>query len=378
MIALLLSTIVVTVHFGTVRAATTWTQTYGGVAAEEGNSLVETSDGGYAIVGSTESFGAGETDVWLVKTDAFGTVEWNITHGGSDYDFGRSLVVTSDGGYAIAGYTGDIGAGVWSDFWLIKTDAYGNEEWNQTYGGIKGEWLYSMVETQDGGYAMVGTWDLPIFGGSGWTNNSWLVKTDEDGNMEWNQTYTGGNAHSLIATSDGGYAIASTRYYDSNDAGGWTDFWLIKTDEFGTVEWNMTYGGSNEEEAFSLVETSDGGYAIVGTTQFSDLDPRDMDNGIYDYWLVKTDEDGNMEWNQTYGGEKIDEAYSLVEASDGGYAIAGYTTSYGAGVADFWLVKTDEFGVVPEATWVILPLLLVATVSIFICNKKLHQFSKEK
>jgi len=318
MIALLLSTIVVTVHFGTVRAATTWTQTYGGVAAEEGNSLVETSDGGYAIVGSTESFGAGETDVWLVKTDAFGTVEWNITHGGSDYDFGRSLVVTSDGGYAIAGYTGDIGAGVWSDFWLIKTDAYGNEEWNQTYGGadqekgaslvatsdggyaiagtthssdymfgdfwliktdaygneewnqtyggIKGEWLYSIVETQDGGYAMVGTWDLPIFGGSGWTNNSWLVKTDEDGNMEWNQTYTGGNAHSLIATSDGGYAIASTRYYDSNDAGGWTDFWLIKTDEFGTVEWNMTYGGSNEEKAFSLVETSDGGYAIVGTT----------------------------------------------------------------------------------------------------------------
>ena len=431
MIALLFSTLVVTVYFGTVQAATTWTQTYGGVAADIGNSLVETSDGGYAIVGSTESFGAGETDICLVKIDEFGTAEWNMTYGGPDYDFGRSLVATADGGYAIAGYTGYIGSGelsdfwliktdaygneewnqtyggadqdkvaslvatadggyaiagtthssdyMFGDFWLIKTDAYGNEEWNQTYGGIEGEWLYSMVEAQDGGYAMVGTWDLPIFGGSGWTNNSWLVKTDVDGNMEWNQTYEGGNAHSLVATADGGYAIASTRFYDSNGVGGWSDFWLIKTDEFGTVDWNMTYGGSNEEKAFSLVEASDGGYALAGTTQFSDLDPHNVDNGIYNSWLVKTDVDGNMEWNQTYGGEEIDEAYSLVETSDGGYALAGYTSSYGAGVADVWLVKTDEYGVVPEAAWVVLPLLIVATLAIFISKMKLlRTHSKER
>jgi hypothetical protein len=268
---------------------------------------------------------------------------------------------------------------MFGDFWLIKTDAYGNEEWNQTYGGIEGEWLYSMVEAQDGGYAMVGTWDLPIFGGSGWTNNSWLVKTDVDGNMEWNQTYEGGNAHSLVATADGGYAIASTRFYDSNGVGGWSDFWLIKTDEFGTVEWNMTYGGSNEEKAFSLVEASDGGYALAGTTQFSDLDPHNVDNGIYNSWLVKTDVDGNMEWNQTYGGEEIDEAYSLIEASDGGYVLAGYTSSYGAGVADVWLVKTDKYGVVPEAAWVVLPLLIVATLAIFISKMKLlRTHSKER
>ena len=484
MIALLFSTLVVTVYFGTVQAATTWTQTYGGVAADIGNSLVETSDGGYAIVGSTESFGAGETDICLVKIDEFGTAEWNMTYGGPDYDFGRSLVATADGGYAIAGYTGYIGAGelsdfwliktdaygneewnqtyggadqdkvaslvatadggyaiagtthssdyMFGDFWLIKTDAYGNEEWNQTYGGIEGEWLYSMVEAQDGGYAMVGTWDLPIFGGSGWTNNSWLVKTDVDGNMEWNQTYEGGNAHSLVATADGGYAIASTRFYDSNGvggwsdfwliktdefgtvewnktyggtdydfgrslvetsdggyalagytgyigAGGWSDFWLIKTDEFGTVDWNMTYGGSNEEKAFSLVEASDGGYALAGTTQFSDLDPHNVDNGIYNSWLVKADVDGNMEWKQTYGGEEIDEAYSLIEASDGGYVLAGYTSSYGVGVADVWLVKTDEYGVVPEAAWVVLPLLIVATLAIFISKMKLlRTHSKER
>jgi hypothetical protein len=271
MVALLFLTLVFTACFGAVQAATTWTQTYGGVAADIGNSLVATSDEGYAIAGTTESFGAGETDIWLVKTNAFGTVEWNKTYGGTDYDFGRSLVETSDGGYALAGYTGYIGAG------------------------------------------------------------------------------------------------------------GWSDFWLIKTDEFGTVDWNMTYGGSNEEKAFSLVETSDGGYALAGTTQFSDLDPHNMDNGIYDCWLVKTDADGSMEWNQTYGGEEIDEAYSLVETSDGGYALAGYTSSYGAGVADVWLVKTDGYGVVPEAAWVVLPLLIVATLAIFINKVKLlRTHSKER
>ena len=397
--------------------ASMWTQTYDRDEFDRARSLVATSDGGYAIAGTTNSFQM-PGDFWLIKTDDFGTVEWNMTYGRPEpyEETACSLVATSDGGYAIAGTTHP--SDYFGDFWLIKTNAYGNEEWNQTYGGTEGEVLYSMVEAPDGGYAMVGTWDLPIFGGSGYTNNSWLIKTDADGNMEWNQTYTGGNAHSLVATSDGGYAIAGNT--DSFNIP--CDFWLIKTDDFGTVEWNMTYGGPNYEKASLLIETSDGGYAMAGTTKFYDLDMNstadpwlvktDADGnmewnqtyeeaetegfssliatsdggyalagtwyygsfgaagGMSDFWLMKTDANGNEEWNQTYGEADNEAATSLIETSDGGYALAGNLAYSSLEDVDIWLIKTDEFGVVPEAAWVILPLLLVATVSIFISKKK--------
>lgn len=338
-----------------------WNKTYGGPQNERAYSVVNTSDGGYALAGYTYSFGAGDRDFWLVKTDASGTVEWNQTYGGADDDFAYVLVATSDGGYALAGDTRSFGAGI-RDAWLVKTDEFGNEEWNQTYGGTEVDTVQSLVATGDGGYALAG---YTMSFGAG-NRDFWLVKTNSSGYMEWSMTYGGTDndwAFSLVEVSDGGYAIAG----DTTSYGaGAEDFWLVKTDEFGNAEWNKTYGGTDNERASSLIKTSDGGYAVAGATAFNA-------SGYGEFWLVKTDAFGNIEWNWTYGGFYHDEwAYSVVEASNGGYTLAGYTESFGAGNKDFWLVKTDEYGIVPEySSWLVPSLLLAATLVIVIHKKKL-------
>jgi hypothetical protein len=299
-----------------------WNRTYGGTGGDHAYSLVETSDGGYAIAGDTWSKVTGNSDWWLVKTNVSGNVEWNRTYGGTSSETAFSLVETSDGGYAIAGYTFSFGAGE-ADFWLIKTDASGNVEWNRTYGGANRDIARSLVETSDGGYILAG--------------GSLLVKTDGAGNMEWNRTY-GGTCNSLITTSDRGYALAGETT---------GDFWLIKTDEYGSVEWSQTYGGEGDDLAESLVESSDGGFVLAGV---KDAVRHQWDGHPIsgNFWLVKTDASGIMEWNRTYGGTGGDHAYSLVATSDGGYALAGETGSFGAGEADFWLIKTDAYGIIPE------------------------------
>jgi hypothetical protein len=338
--------------------AAMWTHTYGGANYDVGESVVETSDGGYAIAGYTASYGTGSDDVWLVKTDANGSAQWNQTYGGINFDDGYSLVETSDGGYAIAGCTSSFGAGDW-DFWLVKTNASGNMEWNQTYGGINSDWGCSVVEVSDGGYAIAGSTNSY---GAG-NNDFWLVKTDSSGVAQWNQTYGGTHIDSgcsMVEVSDGGYAIAGST--NSYGAGG-SDVWLIKTNSSGVAQWNQTYGGGDDDYGYSVVETSDGGYAIAGSLSYG--------AGAYDVWLVKTNTAGVAQWNQTYDGASGDCGYSVVETIDGGYAIAGSTISFGAGSVDVWLVKTDELGIVPEAPWVALPLMLIATLAIFISRKKL-------
>jgi predicted secreted protein len=315
-------------------------------------SLVATSDGGYAIAGETISVGGYGS--WLIKTDASGNVEWNRTYaGGGDH----SLAVASDGGYALARSKYPMTEA--DDFLLTKTDEFGDVEWTRTYGGTTNDVVYSLVVASDGGYALAGYTNS--FGAGSY--DSWLVKTDAYGNMEWNRTYGGpywDGATSLVATSDGGYAIAGDTH--SFGAGG-RDFWLVKTDASGNMEWNRTYGVTDIDCSCSLVATSDGGYAIAGC--------RDAFTPVSDFWLVKTDASGNMEWNRTYGGTKYERARSLVATSDGGYAIAGDTTSFGAGSYDFWLVKTDEYGVVPEySSWLLTSILLVATSVIVIYKKK--------
>jgi len=309
----------------------TWDRTYGGDSAR---SLIQTTDGGYAVAGYTGSKGAGGTDFWVIKLDEQGNQVWDRTYGGSGGDSAFSLIQTTDGGYAVAGITESKGVGRW-DAWVIKLDKQGKIVWDKTYGGSESDYGVSLIQTTDGGYAVAGITESKGAGGE----NLWVIKLDEQGKIVWDRTYGDGGsgtdcAGSLIQTTDGGYAVGGFNY--SKGAGG-TDFWVIKLDEQGNKNWDRTYGGSGYDSAASLIQTTDGGYAVAGITKSKGA-------GGADFWVIKLDEQGNQVWDRTYGGSNNDVVRSLIQTTDGGYAVAGYTGSKGAGGADFWVIKSDEQG----------------------------------
>jgi hypothetical protein len=332
-----------------------WSQTYGGAGDDEAYSVVQSNDTGYAVAGYTDSYGAGETDAWLVKTDSSGNTQWSQTYGGRAQDGAYSVIQTSDGGYALAGYTDSYGAGSF-DFWLVKTSSSGSMLWNQTYGGLGDDEAGCVIQTGDGGYVLAGYTNS--FGAGSY--DFWLVKTDSSGSMMWNQTYggSGDDEAGCVIQTNGGYALAGLT--NSTGAGSY-DFWLVRTDSFGTSQWSQAYGGAYDEVANALVQTSDGGYALGGLTG-------SYGAGDIDYWLVKASSSGNTQWSQTYGGSDDDEAYSLVQTSDGGYALAGFTASYGAGSYDAFLVKTDSSGnsVMPQSSPFSIPYAAIVIVLIIV------------
>ncbi len=295
-----------------------WERTYGGSSADFASALIQTMDGGYAMAGRRMS--GGGWDFWFFKVNATGDEQWERTYGGSNAA-AYSLVQTADGGYALAGYTND------GYIWLVRTDADGNLVWSKTYGGTYREQAYSLIQTRDGGFAMVGFRHL---GGSS-PYDFYFLKTDENGTEQWGRSFgdLGDDvARSIVETADG-YAIAG--YKDAKY------FWLVKTDTNGVEMWNKTYGEIGSQNAYSLATTKDGGYVIAGWTE-------SLGAGGKDFWLVKTDTYGNMMWNKTYGGHYDEWAHSVIQTDDGGYALVGYTDSFGASGHDFWLVKTDEDG----------------------------------
>jgi len=304
----------------------------GGPASEAGKSLIQTSDGGYAIAGSTKSFGAGGYDVYVVKLDAKGNLQWTKTIGGPAGEEGNSLIQTSDGGYIIAGHTRSFGEGG-ADVYVVKLDAKGNLQWTKTIGGENEDLGHSLIQTADGGYAIAGS--TTSFGAG--EDDVYVVKLDANGNLQWTKTIGGPDSEagtSLIQTSDGGYAIAGSTF---SFRGGWGDVYVVKLDANGNLQWTKTIGGPDPEAGTSLIQTSDGGYAIAGyTISFGVGEP-----GVY---VVKLDANGNLQWTKTIGGPDPEAGTSLIQTSDGGYAIAGYTESFGAGYADVYVVKLDAKG----------------------------------
>jgi len=316
--------------------AVTFAKTYGGGNDDRSRwdrCVQQTSDGGYIVAGYTNSFGAGGYDILLIKTDANGNLQWAKTYGGtSDNDYAYSVQQTSDGGYIVTGITYSFGAGG-GDFFLIKTDANGNVSWAKTYGRTGEDRAYSVRQTSDGGYIVAGYTNS--FGAGG--IDIFLIKTDANGNVSWAKTYGGTGddiARSVQQTSDGGYILAGETY--SFGAGG-IDIFLIKTDANGNVSWAKTYGGTGDDTARSVRQTSDGGYIVAGYTNSFGAGGRDI-------FLIKTDANGNVSWAKTYGGTGNDHAFSIQQTSDGGYIVAGETRSFGAGSWDVFLVKTDANG----------------------------------
>jgi len=313
---------------------TIWTKTYGGTGDDGGNSVYQTSDGGYIITGYTNSYGAGRSDVYLVKTNADGDTNWTRTYGGAGNDGGNSVYQTTDGGYIITGYTYPFGV-LRSDVYLIKTNSNGDTSWTKTFGGIDNDEGFSVYQTTDGGYIITGyTYRID-------QNDVYLIKTDANGDTIWTKTYGSAKddeGYSVYQTSDGGYIITGyTNPFDNYDV------YLIKTDANGNVLWTETYGGQGEDRGHCVYQTTDGGYIITGYSN-------SYGDGDYDVYLIRTDGNGTLLFTDTYGGSRDDKGYSLYQTSDGGYIITGYTNSFGVGDNDVFLIKTepDEISSIQE------------------------------
>jgi len=301
-----------------------WNKAYGGSEDNRAYSVIQTSDGGYAIAGYTNNGWLRAKDFHLIKTDATGDVEWWNTYGGTLDEIAHSVIQTTDGGYALAGCTNSIGAGGY-DFYLVKTNSEGVKQWEKTFGGTSDDEAYSVVQSSDGGYVLAGYTASMGAGG----HDFYLVKTDSAGIRQWDLPYGGpldDEARSLVRTSDGGYALAGhTHSYGAGSC----NFYLVKTNAGGTMLWNQTYGGTYLDIAFSLIQTTDGGYALAGWTGSSSQG----------FGLIKTYSNGTQQWVKTFGGWS-DYPYSVVQTMEGGYALAGSTGS----PEDFLLIMTDPDG----------------------------------
>ena len=311
----------------------TWEQTYVGGSWEWAWQTEQTTDGGYITVADTKSYGNGVWDIWLIKTDKNGDALWTKTFGGQYEERGQSVQQTSDGGYIILGTT-ETYADEGYDIWLIKTDENGNEIWSKNFNGDLWDWGYYVRQTNDGGYIITGcTGDINI----DW--NVWLIKTDSNGNLTWSKDYGETNgpfdvAHSVEQTQDGGYIL--TGYTYSHGAGS-SDVWLIKTNNLGDTTWTKTYGGTLADLGYSVKQTIDNGYIIAGYT-------KSYGAGDYDAYLIKTDADGKIIWDKPVGGPEDDRIYSVQQTIDNGFIFAGYTDSFGAGDYDMYLIKTANNG----------------------------------
>jgi len=313
-------------------AVITFEKWFGGTDSDYGTSVVQTTDGGYTITGITYSYGAGIDDVYLIKTDSVGDTLWTRTFGGSDLDYGRSGVQTTDGGYIVTGGTTSYGAGD-HDVYLIKTDSNGDTLWTRTFGGFDLDWSSSVAQSSDLGYIITGaTYSY----GAGF-DDVYLIKTDSNGDALWTRTFGGTGSEygtSVCQTTDEGYIITGgTASYGASDH----DVYLIKTDSVGDTLWTRTFGGIDYDYGTSVVQTTDGGYVITGGTQ-------SYGAGSGDVYLIKTDSNGDTLWTRTFGGIYNDWGSSVTQCSDLGYIITSRTESYGAGSYDVYLIKTDSTG----------------------------------
>ena len=317
------------------RAQTSWWRTYGGGYTDEACSVQQTADGGYIIAGLTTSFGPGDFDVYLIKTSAQGDTLWTRTYGGTRDDWGYSVQQTWDGGYVITGGTESFGPGAptYSNVYLIKANASGDTLWTRTYGGPNDDdWGNAIQSTPDGGYIIAGY--ARSFGmGNG---DAYLVKTNAEGDTLWTRTHGGAFedvGNSIQQTSDSGYIITG---YTKSFGAGKADVYLIKTDAQGDTLWTRTFGGVDDDVGFSVHQTSDGGYVTAGYVW-------SFGAGNQDVYLITTSASGDSIWARTYGGQSNDNGRSVQQTADGGYVIAGYTQSFGAG-NDVYLIKCGASG----------------------------------
>ena len=267
--------------------------------------------------------------------------QWAKTYGGNGahwpgHQWANSIQQTADGGYIVAGASNSFGGLGFNFGWVLKLDANGIVQWEKQYGFGDGDEINCIRQTSDGGYIVAGRTYLMTNPSPG--NQAWVFKLDPNGTAEWNWTFGGGqddSANSIEQTSDHQYIVAGSTA-SSGTAGG-KDIWVFKLDTNGVLLWQRTFGGAKDDEADSVRQTADGGYIVAGSTS-------SFGNGNKDAWILKLDGTGFPTWQKTYGGSLSDEANSIRQTSDGGYIVAGSTSSFGSGFSYAWVLKLDENG----------------------------------
>jgi hypothetical protein len=370
-----------------VRAEITFERTYGGTEDDGGQSVVQTADGGYYVVGYTFSTGSGGADVFVIATDQRGEERWTQTFGGAQDDYGYGVAMTahgdclaagylmmlghadvalhgntadggqlwiqviggssddmaysiarnSDAGFIVAGATYSFGAGP-PNVYVLRTDSLGDTLWTRTYGGAGEDYAFSARQTADSGFIICGT----TYSYGAGQSDIYMVKTNAAGDTQWTRTYGGSqpeHGHSVLQTTDSGYVICGTTLSFGTGA---ADIWMIRTDANGDTLWTRTFGGDSADLGHSVSQTADRGFILCGQTA-------SFGAGNYDAWLIKTDSMGDTLWTRTFGGGSDDRGYSVQQTADGGFVMAGYTKSFGAGEGDFYLVKTNSSGNVAVA-----------------------------
>jgi hypothetical protein len=363
-----------------------WERTFGGANADFANVVQPTTDGGYMLGGysysdasankTAASYGGG--DYWIVKLDSAGARLWDSSYGGTNFDRITALQQTSDGGYILGGCSHSGPSGTKSsasygagDYWLVKVDANGNQQWEKTFGGTENDFLTAVKQTADGGYIVGG---VSFSGASGnkatasfspGSSDFWVLKLDANGNKQWEKDFGGTDSddlQSLQQTTDGGYVLGGTSFSgvsgnktSGNAGAGTSDYWVLKLDGNGSKQWDKSFGGNDAEALSTVRQTSDGGY-IVGGSSYSGVSGNKTvgDSGSYDFWLVKLDGSGNRQWDRAHGGADFDELTSVEQSSDGGYMLGGVSVSAVSGnklaggnassSGEYWMLKTDASG----------------------------------
>lgn len=351
--------------------------TLGGTKNESGQSVVNTPDGGYAVLGYTQSMDLdvfnktnNSYDYWLIKFDEFGNQEWQKVYGGSDDDRGREIIVTNDGGYAIIGSSksqdGDVSSNSgFNDFWVLKISNSGNLIWEKSFGYSGSDNGFSIIQTHDNGYLISGVIDVTSSDGQGNNRLSlnrhaggdyWVIKINSVGILQWSR-YFGGTftdtSYALSETQTGNFIIVGSSDSDDidiNNNKGTYDFWVLKISSSGDLIWEKSFGGSEIDEARDITITENGDFLIVGDSRSVDTDVL-YNNGAADIWIIKINSDGELIWERTYGGTSFDGVQSIQKTLNNDYIVAGNSRSSDVnlennnGQNDAWFFKIDSQGV---------------------------------
>jgi hypothetical protein len=352
-----------------------WQKCLGGTASETANAIQQTFDGGYIVAGESSSSDGditgnqGDYDFCIVKLNNSGIMQWQKSFGGGQTDAATSIQQTSDSGYIVAGYSKSSGGDVTVnhgdfDYWVIKLTATGVLQWQKSFGGTGSDKAYAVQQTSDGGYIVAGETSTNNNGdvtGNHGVINCWIVKLAGTGALQWQKCLGGTNweiAHAIQQTTDGGYIIGAESFSTNGDVTGHhgtsvNDFWVVKLNSTGTIQWQKSLGGTSVEEGTAIQQTQDGGYIVAGSTGSTDGDVTGLHIGGLDYWVVKLNTTGAIQWQKTLGGAYAEVPNSVQQTLEGGYIVTGLSRSndgdvtghHGAlDVNDVWVVKLSNTG----------------------------------